>query len=191
MMPIGRPPLLTPAMIESIAADIERGCYATVAAARAGIGHYTFYLWNKRGEHEAQEREQRDGGDGAPLDTSPSLYEQFYRRLEQAKATARYSAETRVFDTQPTYWLKNGYPRADWREADTYVRVVEDAVAQRLAALFETASKATVFDDDPETIRRVLQILIESGAALPLSAEGAEPVERHLLDDGLGEGPAR
>jgi hypothetical protein len=44
-----------------------------------------------------------------PEDTPESVYEQFHRALAKAKAEARYSAETRVFDAMPLAWLKSGY----------------------------------------------------------------------------------
>ena len=44
--------------------------------------------------------------------------------LESAKADARYSAETRVFRTQPLAWLKSGYARRDWHESNGLAKAI-------------------------------------------------------------------
>ncbi len=93
----GRPTLLTPEVQETICAAIRRGCYATVAATRAGVDDFTMSLWDKRGQREAEQRALGKVSE----DTPESVYEQFHRALAKAKAEARYSAETRVFDTMP------------------------------------------------------------------------------------------
>ena len=41
---VGRPSLLTPAVQETICAAIRRGCYATVAATRAGVDDFTTHI---------------------------------------------------------------------------------------------------------------------------------------------------
>jgi hypothetical protein len=56
----------------------------------------------------------------------------FHIALEAAKAEARYSAETRVFDAMPFHWLKNGYPRDDWRQSNQVVREVVDEVMRQV-----------------------------------------------------------
>jgi hypothetical protein len=132
--PIGRPPKLTPEVIETICAAIREGCYATVAGARAGVGKYTMYLWNQRGQREAEQREERRILGDAVEEPPPSIYEQFHVALEQAKAEARYSAETRVFNAMPLWWLKNGYPRNDWRESHQRVREAVDELMRRVHA---------------------------------------------------------
>ncbi len=53
---VGQPSLLTPAVQETICAAIRRGCYATVAATRAGVDDFTISIWDKRGQREAEQR---------------------------------------------------------------------------------------------------------------------------------------
>lgn len=166
----GRPPGCTPAVREAICAAIREGCYASVAAARVGIGRYTLLVWDQRGKRELEQREQEGRTD--PL----SLYALFHLELERAKAEARYSAETRVFTAMPLHWLKNGYPRGDWRESDTLVRAVEDEVARKVAEVLGTEGHESLGAPPRatgDTLRKALRILIETGAAVD-PAEQAE-----------------
>ena len=124
----GRPSLLTPDVQETICAAIRRGCYATVAATRAGVDDFTMSLWDKRGQREAEQRALGKVSE----DTPESVYEQFHHALAKAKAEARYSAETRVFDAMPLAWLKSGYARNDWHQSNQLVREVVDELLKRV-----------------------------------------------------------
>jgi hypothetical protein len=127
----GRPSKLTPETLEGICTAVAQGCYETVAAGKAGVGRFALYLWRLRGRNEADRREERRLR-GEPGDEPASIYEELYVRLEQAKATARFSAETRVFQSMPAWWLKNGFPREDWRPSNAIVRgVVDELMALR------------------------------------------------------------
>lgn len=147
-----QPPKLTPEVAKQICADIQSGCYLTVAAARSGVIPYTIYLWNQRGMREALGRAEAQA-QGLPTDGPMSRYEEFFLMLESAKAEARYSAETRVFQTNPLAWLKSGYARRDWQGSDVAVRVTGDDVAKQAAdlmgvsdtSLSPTASSAGVY----------------------------------------------
>jgi hypothetical protein len=119
--------LITPDIIEQIAGDIRVGAYAQVAASRAGISKFTFYRWLNVGQAAAEARAS------GKLRTPPDLYEQFYLAIEAAKAEARFSAENRVFQDMPFQWLKNGYARTDWREANHGVAQVVDELERRIA----------------------------------------------------------
>jgi hypothetical protein len=141
---IGRPSKLTPAMIDAICASIRQGCYPTVAAGRVGVSQFGMYLWNQRGKREADARNERVLR-GEAADEPASMHEQFHIALEAAKAEARYSAETRVFDAMPFHWLKNGYPRDDWHECGVLMRVVEDEVAKQVTTLLGTPAGEPVF----------------------------------------------
>jgi hypothetical protein len=133
---------LTPDVALKICAAITEGCYQTVAAARVGVIPYTVYLWNERGKREALGRAEAQA-QGKPADGPMSCYEEFHLMLESAKASARYSAETRVFRTNPLAWLKSGYARRDWRESDVTVRVGDDEVAKQVAALLGVSDAAS------------------------------------------------
>ena len=126
----GRPTLLTPEVQEVICAAIRRGCYATVAATRAGVDDFTMSLWDKRGQREAEQRALGKVSE----DTPESVYEQFHHALAKAKAEARYSVETRVFDAMPLAWLKSGYARNDWHQSNQLVREVVDELLKRVPA---------------------------------------------------------
>jgi hypothetical protein len=62
------------------------------------------------------------------------VYEQFHQALAKAKAEARYSAETHVFDAMPLAWLKSGYARNDWHQSNQLVREVVDELVKRVPA---------------------------------------------------------
>jgi hypothetical protein len=110
-------------LTERVCADIRKGCHPHVAAQHHDIDHWDFYAWWKRGEREAQNRDQNSAD-------PPSEYERFYHAVERAKADARIDAESRVLRTMPLAWLKLGYARADWREVNAL-----SELEQRLAAL--------------------------------------------------------
>src|SRR5260370_7385588 len=87
-------------------------------------------LWDKRGQREAEQRALGKVSE----DTRESVYEQFHHALAKAKAEARYSAETRVFDAMPLAWLKSGYARNDWHQSNQLVREVVDELMRRVPA---------------------------------------------------------
>jgi hypothetical protein len=133
-MALGQPPKLTPQAMLDICEAISHGCYYTTAAQRVGISPFTLYVWRERGRREVEARDLRRIH-GEPGDEPMSRYEEFALMLASAQASARYSAETRVFQTMPLAWLKNGYARRDWRESGTVATVVESTEEQRLAGL--------------------------------------------------------
>jgi hypothetical protein len=138
---------INPTLIEQIANDIRQGCYIKVACRRAHIHHSTWYARYAKGEHEANTAPP--GDPPRPL-AQQSLYERFYAAMEEAKADAQYSAETRVFQTSPLYWLRYGYARDDWRAADDTVRLIEDAVEIKVRQLLE--EQAANAGRDPYTL---------------------------------------
>lgn len=168
-------PQLTPTLMEQVCADIRQGCHPHVAARRHDINHWDFFVWNKRGEREAQNREPTE---------PPSKFEQFYHAVQHAQADARYTAESKVHKTAPLAWLKLGYARADWRESDALVRAVEDAIEAKFRER-EEAQAASGSRDRPiisqEQLVRILNDLLEVEAfnrAPVQETQTPTPVER-------------
>jgi hypothetical protein len=153
---------LTAEIIEAIGADIRAGAFDHVAARRAGYSRVTFFKWWKRGERESDERLVEHD-----YPAPPSLFEQFYHAVEEAKAEARHSAETRMFRSNPGWWLSHGYARADWRESSQFVRAVQDEVAAQVAALLnfpESETRAPHLTADELT--QSLRLLMASGTSV-------------------------
>lgn len=155
-MSVGAPPKLTPEVALQICAAITEGCYLTVAAARVGVIPYTIYLWNQRGMREALGRAEAQA-QGKPADGPMSCYEEFFLMLESAKAEARYSAETRVFQTNPLAWLRSGYARRDWQGSDVTVRVVGDDVSMQAAELLGVSDTSLSPLMNAGAVRKVMQ----------------------------------
>jgi len=155
-MPAGAPPKLTSGVALQICAAIAQGCYLTVAAARVGVIPYTIYMWNQRGMREALGRAEAQA-QGKPADGPMSRYEEFYLMLESAKADARYSAETRVFQANPLAWLRSGYARHDWRGADVTVRVAEGDGERQAAELLGVSDTSLSPLTNAGAIRKVMQ----------------------------------
>lgn len=169
-MPVGAPPKLTHEVALKICAAITEGCYLTVAAARVGVIPYTVYLWNERGKREALGRAEAQA-QGKPADGPMSCYEEFHLMLESAKASARYSAETRVFRANPLAWLKSGYARRDWRESDGLAKAVEDEVARQVAAILGVSdsglSPLKAADAVQDVVRRTRIAYVENDGQTP------------------------
>lgn len=98
----GRRRLLTAETLQSICDDVRRGVYLRQAAIAAGISERSFFEWLARGRAvEAGE---------LPIEGNAD-YLHFLQQLQQARAQARVSAESRVFESNPLAWLRSGPAR--------------------------------------------------------------------------------
>ena len=109
---MGRTTRLTPELIQAICERIRVGSYPYIAAAACGIPRSTFYAWMDKG------RKKR----------SLKIYRELLDRVSEASATARSSAEVRVFRDQPFQWLRYGPGRdrpdePGWTETPQTLRV--------------------------------------------------------------------
>jgi len=100
---------LTPELIETISGHIAKGAFDHVAAQACGISPATFYNWLAAAQKE---------------DCTDELKLEFLEKVSQAKASARLSAESRVFDEDAFKWLRFGpgktKPTTDgWTEEST------------------------------------------------------------------------
>ena len=84
--------LLTPEIEEKLLGFIRAGGYPHVAAEAAGVPRERFAAWLRRGRRR----------------NAPEPYRSFYRRVQQAVATARLKAEVETFGKNPFYWLRHG-----------------------------------------------------------------------------------
>jgi hypothetical protein len=142
---------LTPELIETIAADVRRGVFPKVAAAKQHVNQFTMYQWEHRGEREAQEHADDPQHE-------PSVYEVFYLAVDQAKGEASVSAESRVFEADPKFWLTHGYRWEEWRQSNQLVRVIEDIVAQRVQ---EQVSPVLEAMREPKQLAEVAKLILE------------------------------
>lgn len=89
---------------------IRAGAFDYVAAEAVGISARTFRDWISRGE-------ETHGSRGS----TPKL-RRFAREVREARAMARVSAETRVFNQDPKYWLskvaRSELDRDGWTDLD-------------------------------------------------------------------------
>ncbi len=86
-------------VLRAILSAIQRGAWDYVACQAAGVPKTTFEEWKRRGRADAD----------AGRDTE---YSRFSGLVEQAKASAHITAETRVFRQRPEIWLLKGPGRA-------------------------------------------------------------------------------
>ena len=84
--------LLTPEVESNLLGFIRAGGYPHVAAEAAGIPRELFAAWLERGRR----RRAREP------------YKSFFRRVQQAIATARLKAELETMTKNPFYWLRHG-----------------------------------------------------------------------------------
>jgi transposase len=104
--PVGRPPKLTPELIETIQNGIMLGNYLSVVAASCGVRRETIYAWLNRGN-----REERDG-----LDT---LFTQFSHATRRAMALAEMDALYKIRQAGSVdvkhleWWLGKFHPEID------------------------------------------------------------------------------
>jgi hypothetical protein len=104
--------LLTPEVESNLLGFIRAGGYPHVAAEAAGIPGELFTAWLERG---------RRRGAREP-------YKSFYRRVQQAIATARLKAEFETITKNPFYWLRHG-PGRETPESPGWTNPVKPALA--------------------------------------------------------------
>ena len=88
---MARPSKLTPETQATSVAGIRAGAFNWVAAQSAGVAPTTFYRWMDEGEQ---------------ADSGPSR--EFHDTVCEARASARVTAEQRVFEDNPLAWLRYG-----------------------------------------------------------------------------------
>jgi hypothetical protein len=93
--PGGRETLLTTELQQRIVSYIRAGAFDWVAAEANGIDRHTFWEWVRRGESE-DERPQTDA------------YAKFAKKVREARAEARLSAEVEVKRGERLSWLMKG-----------------------------------------------------------------------------------
>ena len=128
-MPDARP---DPEVANTIFAYIRAGAYDYIAAEAAGISARTLREWVARGEA----RSSRPGSDS---------YSRFAAGYRLAKAEARATAEMKVFEEHPAYWLahtaRSAPERPGWSGADApahqgILTSAQAEEARRLASVF-------------------------------------------------------
>jgi hypothetical protein len=169
---------LSPELIETICAALRQGCHVKTACARAGVATSLMNEWLRRGRAEAEDRSNGETG------ICESVFEQFFHAVEQAKGEAVFSAETRVYDTNPLAWLRLGYPRNDWRLSNLPAK---EAI-EEIPRVVEKTSLVT----PPQDLAKVLEILIQAGALSHVAerrgetpvADGYAPTNDHAAQVG-------
>lgn len=89
---------LNSTIADEIAKRVQVGSYPYVAAQSLGIAPSTFYAWMARGEQGRKP------------------YQELWEKVSAAQATARFSAEARVYRDNPLAWLRLGPGRGDWTD---------------------------------------------------------------------------
>lgn len=133
----GRPrsPGLTDEVWNIIVAYVRAGTYDHVAAEAAGISVRTFHDWIARGEGRSPRR-------------SSALHREFAAAVGKARAEARLAAETRVHQSNPTFWLSHAARSKPGREGWTEPVADDAAPSWAMPGSLERASidelKATI-----------------------------------------------
>src|SRR5262249_29770853 len=144
---LNKPPprsLLNRAVEDKVVDATKNGCYAWVAAERAGISCRTFFRWMKQGEDD----------DAAGNLRSP--FRRFWLRVREAHATARFFAEGTVLRNRPLEWLRYGPGRErpgepGWTDGgldlprdsggNAFVLVLQGGGAPKVVPVVETTAK--------------------------------------------------
>jgi hypothetical protein len=84
--------LVTPEVESNLLGFIRAGGFPHVAAEAAGIPRELFAVWLRRGSRRG----------------AREPYKSFYRRVQQASATARLKAELETMTKNPFSWLRHG-----------------------------------------------------------------------------------
>lgn len=91
---------------EKLYSEIRAGAFEHVAARCNGIAGRTYWELKAKGR-AAIEKE----ASGQALTEAEKLWKEFVENIEQAHASARVKAETRVYEENPQYWLGRGPAR--------------------------------------------------------------------------------
>jgi hypothetical protein len=111
--------IVTPEVESNLLGFIRAGGYPHVAAEAAGIPRELFTAWLQRG---------RRRGAREP-------YKSFYRRVQQAMATARLKAELETISKNPFYWLRHG-PGRETPESPGWTNSVKPGFGRDRGARF-------------------------------------------------------
>jgi hypothetical protein len=111
--------ILTPEVESNLLGFIRAGGFPHVAAEAAGIPRELFAVWMRRGRR--------------PRAREP--YKSFYRRVQQALATARLKAELETMTKNPFYWLRHG-PGRETAEAPGWTNPVKPGMGGNKGASF-------------------------------------------------------
>jgi hypothetical protein len=87
----GRPTLLTPEVEAHLIASIRAGAFESGAAEAAGIGRRTFVRWMQQGREDDEHGREKS-------------FWHLWRRLTEARAQARATAEVEVRKADPLAW---------------------------------------------------------------------------------------
>lgn len=151
---MGRPSKLDADVQTAIVEQIQKGAFPYVAAQAAGIGATTFYEWMRAGRNAKRKDRYRD----------------FFDAVTTAAGTARTSAETRVFESDPKSWLRLGpgrdtgdpeYP--GWTESGRQVDLTSkgEALAGQADVQALIALVVDVLAPFPEARAAIAGVLVE------------------------------
>lgn len=101
----GRPCLLSPEVMRSIAENVSMGAYFNVAVRAAGIAIRTAQTWRKKGDEFLNLIE---AGRQDEISIDDFKYVQFAQAIMQAEGVARLKAEQIVYAGDPRFWLRVG-----------------------------------------------------------------------------------
>ena len=159
-----------------VASEILLGATWQSATKKYGVRHFAL-KWFKWGFEAAQH-------DAGPDDTH-AIYLNWYLKLSQAIGFVEAVAQQRTFREAPRYWLENNPEAAsDWTTAVGGLSVIEQAGNQTSE---EAAVTQAPVDPRAPTIRTVLRMLIEAGAAVKLPDDATTTtVDADTPRDGTG-----
>ena len=160
---MGRKTRLTTELIDAIVKRIRVGVFPYIAAQAVGIPKSTFYDWMRRGEKGRKP------------------FSELLAKVRTAAATARSSAEVRVFRDQPFQWLRYGpgRERADepgWTESPQTLRVEGGDTPVQVDRTVCPVSRSTIAEALLEMQRLGFLTITPQGQPL-LESPGFSPVE--------------
>lgn len=135
---MGRRTKLDDKVKAQVVAAIKNGAFDHVAAQAVGIAPSTFYDWMSRGA----------SGD--------ARFSEFSEEVRIARAKARIEAETKVYECDPKFWLRNGPGKErssepGWTDNSNQNRPIDLSVPMLLKKLDEALDQGHVELDDLST----------------------------------------
>lgn len=152
----------TDAVTRLVATDILMGATWQSATKKYGVRHRALE-WMRWGYEAAK----RDEGP----DSNHATYLNWYLKLSQALGFVEAAAQQKLYRESPATWLRDNPEVASaWGVQAPAVSAIDQASVETVAATQANVATAPV-DPKAPNVRTVLRMLIEAGAAIPLSAE--------------------
>lgn len=153
----GRKTLLTPELQQAICDNITAGLNQEDAAEYAGVPLRTFYNWLQRGEREEKRLAQSPGAKPQPRE---AIFLQFWQAVKKARLDFKRTQIRNVKQAALQHWQASAWLlERRWPKEFGQQVLVRQQVVDELEEVLDRLERQL----DPETFRRVAQIIADVG----------------------------